>query len=104
MEKIIPSGEVNEKVTVDEMNKKQDELIKRFGIDFRIVGYYEIEYPIRRLAGKILTILDASINDSKQNKAIKDLVKGEVFETIDSFQRMYWRGKKGQTVDLEEDV
>ena len=37
----------------------------------------EITESLNYLLGRVLTIIDASISESKQNKAVKDLIKGE---------------------------
>ena len=34
---------------------------------------------LKRLTGKVLTIIDASITEPKQNKAIKDLIRNKFF-------------------------
>jgi hypothetical protein len=47
-----------------------------------------IQPNISGLEGKILTIIDASISDKEQNKAIKDLVRGEFRNTIDWFYQI----------------
>ncbi len=41
-----------------------------------------VSSQIRFLAGRILTIIDASIHEEKQNKAIKDLIRNEVADTL----------------------
>lgn len=66
------------------------------------IGYYSIEYAYKHLAGKILTIIDASIGDKQQLKAIKDLIKREFFIEIDKWQNTYWNGKEGHSVTLGE--
>ena len=48
----------------------------------KIVHYNYIEDNFRHLAGKILTIIDASISENRQNKCIKDLIKSEFSEKI----------------------
>ena len=37
---------------------------------------------LRFLLGRVLTIVDSSIIDAKQNKAMKDLVKGEFVDKL----------------------
>lgn len=39
------------------------------------------------LVGKVLTVVDASITDESQRKAIKDLIKGQAYESFDSLRR-----------------
>lgn len=71
------------------------------GSDIKEVGYYKIEDSFRCLAGKILTIIDASINDKVQLKAIKDLIKQDITREIDLWQNYYWNGSSGHGVILE---
>lgn len=52
-----------------------------------LADYSYIQKILRQLTGEVLTIIDASIGDSRQNKAIKDLIKNifaEKFLTIGS--------------------
>lgn len=42
---------------------------------FAKLGYYDL----RTLVGRLLTIIDASYPDSQQRKAVKDLVKQEIW-------------------------
>jgi hypothetical protein len=60
----------------------------------KIVHYNYIEDNFRHLAGKILTIIDASISENRQNKCIKDLIKSEFSEKIYDVQRFYNEGKE----------
>jgi len=66
------------------------------------VSYYYIEDMLRMLSGRVLTIIDASISEEKQNKAIKDLVKKEIWTQINKLQYFYWGDKQGHSVKLEE--
>jgi len=36
-----------------------------------------VEKEIKRLQGKVLTVIDATVNIPSQNKAVKDIVKGQ---------------------------
>lgn len=42
--------------------------------------YSVIEMRLRALAGKILTVIDASIPEGQQNKCVKDLVRDKIME------------------------
>jgi len=53
------------------------------------------------MAGRLLTVIDASISDKVQNKAIKDLLKGEIREFLNTFQNLGSQGKEGHTVRLD---
>lgn len=46
----------------------------------KLASYSFMQWRNRRLLGKILTIIDASIADVKQNKAVKDLIKNNFFQ------------------------
>lgn len=51
-----------------------------------LMGYSHfdaINYSVRHLAGKILTIVDASVSDQQQRKAAKDLVRESIKHTLD---------------------
>lgn len=71
------------------------------GEDIKEVGYYEIEHRYRHLAGKVLTIIDASIADKEQLKAVKDLIKREFTIEIDKWQKYYWDNHKARSFNLE---
>lgn len=45
-----------------------------------LADYYYITWRMRRLLGKVLTVIDASITEKGQNKAVKDLIKGTYME------------------------
>ena len=66
----------------------------------RAIRYERIESDIKDLAGKILTIIDASIADVQQNKAIKDLVKTDIRECLYYFQDICYRGSQGNSINF----
>ena len=66
------------------------------------VSYSGIEANTRELAGKILTIIDASISDERQNKSIKDLIKKEIRQYLFYFQDMCFKEDKGYSLVLPE--
>lgn len=55
------------------------ELIKDWSGD-KLATYSVITTALRNFSGKILTIIDASIPEGKQNKSIKDLIRSEFGE------------------------
>lgn len=65
------------------------------------IRYCRIEVDARRLSGKILTIIDASINEKIQNKAIKDLIKEEIRKYIYQYQNICYQKKQGHSVVLD---
>lgn len=73
----------------------------KYGKDFRIIGYYLWENTLKDLAGKTLTIIDASFTDATQRKAVKDLIKQNFWKTIYDCQKDYYEGNAGHSVQLE---
>lgn len=53
-----------------------------------------VSSQIRFLAGKILTIVDASVQDEKQNKAVKDLIRNEVASTLGLITTLVSNGRE----------
>ena len=47
-----------------------------------LLSFSIVTDTLRKLMGKTLTIIDASIIDTKQNKSIKDLIKGVYNEEL----------------------
>jgi len=43
-----------------------------------LADYNYVQKIIRQISGKVLTIIDASISDKQQNKAVKDLIKDRI--------------------------
>lgn len=75
--------------------------VTEYNGDLKIVHYEFFEDQYRILAGRILTIIDASIAEKQQNKCVKDLVKSEFYRRINELQDFYYQGKKGHSVNLE---
>ena len=63
----------------------------------KLLAYSHTEWYLRRLTGQILTIIDASISELKQNKAIKDLIKNEIRENLLEMQTYCFQGRKGHS-------
>lgn len=63
--------------------------VKELPKPYKAMSFYEIEERYRHLAGKVLTIIDASISEKQQLKAVKDLIKREFYIEIDKWQRKY---------------
>ena len=59
-----------------------------------------------QLLGKVLTIVDGAIVDEKQNKAIKDLLKGEFYREVRGIRKVVedciHREAKNQGQEIEE--
>ena len=47
-----------------------------------------ISTQVKFLLGKVLTIIDASISDKAQNKAIKDLIKDRFYSQLDWIRKL----------------
>lgn len=54
-----------------------------------ILSYSDMEATASYLTGRILTIVDSSVSDRAQNKAMKDLVKQCVYERLDWIYRCW---------------
>ena len=67
----------------------------------RAVKYYRLEDDLKRLSGKVLTIVDTSITDERQNKAMKDLIKGLFSKEIYHYQDICFYKRQGQSVELD---
>lgn len=90
-----------QKVLVSGENRVYDPFVK-VSEGERAVKYYRLESDIRDLTGKILTIVDASVSDEKQNKAIKDLVKENIRQFLNWYQEICFKGSQGSSVCLPE--
>jgi hypothetical protein len=57
-------------------------LVKDNKVEFgsSLADYSFIQNEFRNMLGKVLTIIDASIVDPKQNKAIKDIIRNEFID------------------------
>lgn len=87
--------------TQETYNGTTIDISKRNEEDIKEISYYHIENRFRLTAGKVLTLIDASIPDKQQNKAFKDLVKQIFSNEIWSWQKHYWGGKKARSIKLE---
>lgn len=65
------------------------------------VGYYYVEAQFRALSGRILTFIDMSIPDARQNKAFKDIIKQEFYKRLSEVQSECSDGRAGHSVVLE---
>jgi len=52
-------------------------------VEERELGYTAIHAQISFLMGKVLTIIDASLPEGKQNKCVKDLIKDAFSSKLD---------------------
>ena len=49
------------------------------------LDYFTIQQELRNLEGKVLTILDGAVSGDRQNKAIKDLFRKDIYKTMSKF-------------------
>ena len=68
----------------------------------KLVCYNRIESMLKRLTGQILTIIDAAVYEEKQNKALKDVIKGRIADCLFNFQDICFENKQGHSVRLED--
>ena len=66
----------------------------------KAVKYPRIEDDVRDLAGRILTVIDASVPSESQNKAMKDIVKSEIRSFLLRYQNYCYDGKLGHSVSI----
>lgn len=59
-------------------------------------------HELRFLLGRILTIVDASVIDQRQNKAMKDLMKGEFVKELNHVSETLSNGR--EIIATEEEV
>ena len=60
-------------------NIEKDEPVAKFEMDFEFV-FNNLRSHRKHIEGKVLTIIDASISDHEQRKAMKDLVRKAIWE------------------------
>jgi hypothetical protein len=68
---------------------------------YETILYEETEKPLTILAGRLLTLADATFNDPVQRKAFKDIIKKEIRDVIDCYQNIAFKGQQFHGVPLE---
>jgi len=63
----------------------------------RAVRFERLKDDIKDLSGRVLTIVDASIADKTQNKAMKDLIKSQFARILGRYEDICFYGKRGQS-------
>jgi len=71
------------------MQKQNKEPVVGYVNNVAIKPWYVIE-NLRELLGSVLTIIDASIADPMQNKAIKDLIRDKFSNKQNFFSEISW--------------
>ena len=67
-------------------------------------SYTSIEVDVSNLSGKILTVIDGAITDSRQNKAVKDQIKSIVRDLLYRYQHECSDGNAGHSIRLEDEL
>ncbi len=83
MSKINQKSTVKKNISLEEFAKKMKE---------HTLSADAMSSQIRFLAGRILTIVDASVHEEKQNKAMKDLIRNEVASTLNHITTLATEG------------
>ena len=81
------SYETDQKVA--EALNKATEIVKGLDMGFKIVSHEYFEDLLNHFEGRILTIIDASLPEGKQNKCVKDLIKFEYYDTLNKHNDFY---------------
>lgn len=63
------------------------------------IAYPLIEYHVKHLTGRLLTIADASFSDVQQRKAVKDLMRSELQSQLRQFGRVCNVQQSGANLD-----
>lgn len=72
---------------------KTDNPIKDWSED-KLITYGVVQDMLRSFSGRILTIIDASIPEGKQNKSVKDLIRSEFVLQYEKFADLMLDQKK----------
>jgi len=71
--------------------------------DWLLADYKYIQKLLRRVSGKVLTIIDASIQDRQQNKAVKDLIRNEISDLFVDTSTALCPLKGEEIAEIQED-
>lgn len=85
LEKVVSHDE-----KIDELNKQVDEVAP----GCKVVHYDYFHQTVSDILGKVLTIIDASIVDQRQNKSVKDLVKQTAWKELRDVQEWFQKDSK----------
>jgi len=82
---VLANNSVDGKVVEYEVSEIATDILTPDWSGDKLATYSFIEKTLKAMTGRVLTIIDASISDKQQNKAIKDLIRKEFvleFEAI----------------------
>lgn len=94
---------IGEDTTLDFKSDNQNLADRETKEGRRVLHYYFAEGEIRHLMGQILTIVDATLPDPKQNKAVKDLMKHKARIAISSLQNYCFGGEGAHSVQFDNE-
>lgn len=70
-----------------------------------LADYDFVRQNSEMMLGKVLTVIDASVIDGKQNKAVKDIIKNEFYENYSYLcEAMIGRKVVGEMSNLSDDL
>jgi len=61
-----------------------EEVTEEEALEGNFVSIITIDNHFQTMIGRVLTIVDAVIQEPRQNKAVKDLMKHEIIDTLDT--------------------
>lgn len=64
----------------------------------RAIRFFRLLDDMKDLTGKVLTIVDASIVNEQQNKAMKDLIRAQFTKTIGRYEDICFYGKQQKKI------
>lgn len=60
--------------------KNVNEKLEGREYDLYLADYTFIQQTLKRMLGKVLTVVDAAIPDGRQNKSVKDIIRNEFID------------------------
>ena len=100
---IMFSDETKDTVSYSVVDVVTDNPLKDWSGD-KLITYGVVQNMLRSFAGRILTIIDASLPEGKQNKSVKDLIRSEFVLQYQKFSELMLDQKKllEQVEELEK--
>ena len=73
-------------------------------VDEALANYSLIEFGVNKLAGKILTLVDATMSEPRQNKAFKDVIRNYFAEEFSFFSELMMKGTIRESLKEVEEM
>jgi len=73
-------------------------------VDEALANYSLIEFGMNKLAGKILTLVDATMSEPRQNKAFKDVIRNYFAEEFSFFSELMMKGSIRESLKEVEEM